>query len=93
MILITGDTHGDLTRFGKRAVKKLKKNDALIICGDFGFIWDGSAAEKKRLQHPFRRGSSRKFRGASEVRNGGVVRRPYPSYQRKFKAAYERSGF
>ena len=48
MILITGDTHGDLTRFGKRAVKKLKKNDALIICGDFGFIWDGSAAEKKR---------------------------------------------
>lgn len=50
MILITGDTHGDLTRFGKRAVKKLKKNDALIICGDFGFIWDGSAAEKKRLK-------------------------------------------
>lgn len=50
MILITGDTHGDLTRFNKRAVKKLKKNDALIICGDFGFIWDGSKAEKKRLK-------------------------------------------
>ncbi len=50
MILITGDTHGDLTRFNKRAVKKLKKNDALIICGDFGFVWDGSKAEKKRLK-------------------------------------------
>lgn len=50
MILITGDTHGDLTRFSKRAIKKLKKNDALIICGDFGFIWDGSNAEKKRLK-------------------------------------------
>lgn len=50
MILITGDTHGDLTRFNKKAVKKLKKNDSLIICGDFGFIWDGSAAEKKRLK-------------------------------------------
>lgn len=50
MILITGDTHGDMTRFGKKAVKKLKKNDSLIICGDFGFIWDGSKAEKKRLK-------------------------------------------
>ena len=50
MILITGDTHGDMTRFGKKAVKKLKKNDTLIICGDFGFIWDGSKAEQKRLK-------------------------------------------
>lgn len=50
MILITGDTHGDLTRFSHKAIKKLKKADTLIICGDFGFIWDGSKAEKKRLK-------------------------------------------
>lgn len=50
MILITGDTHGDLSRFGKKQVKRLKKNDTLIICGDFGFIWDGSKAEKHRLK-------------------------------------------
>lgn len=50
MILITGDTHGDMTRFGSKRIKLLKKNDSLIICGDFGFIWDGSKAEKHRLK-------------------------------------------
>lgn len=50
MILITGDTHGDLTRFGNKLLKKLKKDDTLIICGDFGFIWDGSKAEQSRLK-------------------------------------------
>lgn len=51
MILITGDTHGDMTRFAKKPIKALKKNDSLIICGDFGFVWDGSRAEKSRLKH------------------------------------------
>ena len=50
MIYITGDTHADLTRFKNPALRKLKKNDALIICGDFGFIWDGSLKEKKLLK-------------------------------------------
>lgn len=46
MIYVTGDTHGDLAKFKKA---KLKKGDTLIICGDFGFVWDGSAQEKKNL--------------------------------------------
>lgn len=46
MIFVTGDTHGDLS---KLKVSKLKKGDTLIICGDFGFVWDGSAEELKRL--------------------------------------------
>lgn len=50
MIYITGDTHADFTRFKAPALRKLKKNDALIICGDFGFIWDGSPKEKKLLK-------------------------------------------
>ena len=50
MVYITGDTHGDLSRFETAAAKKLKKGDTLIVLGDFGFVWDGSAAEKKRLQ-------------------------------------------
>lgn len=50
MILVTGDTHGDISRFKRKELKKLKKGDALIICGDFGFIWDGSPEEKKRLK-------------------------------------------
>ena len=47
MILITGDTHGDLSRFKKKELKKLRKNDTLIICGDFGFVWNGSKTEQR----------------------------------------------
>ena len=50
MIYITGDTHADFGRFKNPLLRKLKKNDALIICGDFGFIWDGSPGEKKLLK-------------------------------------------
>ena len=50
MIYVTGDTHADIGRFKTRAVKRLKKNDTLIVCGDFGFVWNGSREEKKLLQ-------------------------------------------
>ena len=49
MIYITGDTHADFSRFKNPMLRKLKKQDALIICGDFGFIWDGSPKEQKLL--------------------------------------------
>jgi len=48
LIYITGDTHGDLTRFKK--LRRLKKGDFLIICGDFGFIWNGSKKERRLLK-------------------------------------------
>ncbi len=51
MIFITGDTHGDMNRFLNPAVKKFKKADMLIICGDFGFIWSGDKKEKKVLEY------------------------------------------
>lgn len=50
MIYITGDIHADFTRFESRAIKRLKKDDHLIICGDFGFIWKGSQEEQKILK-------------------------------------------
>jgi len=50
MVYITGDIHGDLDRFKQKAAKKLKKNDYLIVCGDFGFIWDNSKKEKQILK-------------------------------------------
>lgn len=50
MIYVTGDVHGDLSRFGDKRLRKLKKGDSLIICGDFGLIWDGSDKEKKILK-------------------------------------------
>lgn len=50
MIVIMGDTHGDLKRFDHKAVKKLKKKDFLIILGDFGFMWNGSDEENKIIK-------------------------------------------
>ena len=50
MIYVTGDTHGDETRF--KQFKKLfpKRRDHLLVCGDFGFVWDGSGQEQKLLK-------------------------------------------
>ncbi|MBE6839130.1 MAG: hypothetical protein E7507_06285 [Ruminococcus sp.] len=50
MIGITGDLHADLTRFKHKNLRKLKKNDYLIICGDFGCIWQGGKKEKRILK-------------------------------------------
>ncbi len=50
MIYVTGDMHGDISRLRSRSARRLKKNDYLIICGDFGFIWDGSERERRLLK-------------------------------------------
>jgi predicted phosphodiesterase len=50
MIYITGDLHGDIARFKSKAFRKLKKNDTLIVLGDFGFLWEGGRAEEKLLR-------------------------------------------
>lgn len=50
LICITGDMHGDYSRFHDSKINKLKKGDILIVCGDFGFVWDGSKKEKQILK-------------------------------------------
>lgn len=50
MICITGDIHADFERLKHKSIRKLRKNDYLIICGDFGFIWDGSKKERALLK-------------------------------------------
>ena len=50
MVYITGDTHGDPERLSKSALKELQEGDTLIVCGDFGFVWDNSKAEQKILK-------------------------------------------
>ena len=43
MIYITGDTHGDFTRFSAKRLRRtgleLTQEDYIIICGDFGLCW------------------------------------------------------
>lgn len=51
-IYVTGDLHGDFSRFepGRFPVlDTLSKRDYVIVCGDFGGVWDGSAREQRRL--------------------------------------------
>lgn len=50
MIYITGDIHGEYSRFENKKLKKLSENDCLIVCGDFGFVWDNSEKEKHLLK-------------------------------------------
>ena len=49
MIFITGDTHADFNlRLGKRFFPATAE-DYLIICGDFGGVWDDSPSERHWL--------------------------------------------
>lgn len=50
MLYITGDLHGDPARFQDKFLRTLKKGDSLIVCGDFGFVWDGSKQEQSLLK-------------------------------------------
>lgn len=50
MVYITGDTHGEFSRFRHPLLKKAGPDDVLIICGDFGFFWSDSKQEQKLRQ-------------------------------------------
>lgn len=44
MIYITGDTHGEYFDLMNRISEyRMKKDDIVIVCGDFGFVWDTPA--------------------------------------------------
>lgn len=47
---ITGDMHGDLY-FSQIFKARRRGLTHLIVCGDFGYIWDGSIKEQKRLDY------------------------------------------
>jgi len=50
LIYVTGDIHGEVERFSEKEIKRLKKQDTLIVLGDFGFLWSGDKAEQKKLK-------------------------------------------
>lgn len=53
MIYVTGDTHGNFERFDKDGVPELyagTEKKYMIICGDFGGIWDDSYNNLKKIQ-------------------------------------------
>lgn len=90
MIYITGDTHGEFTRFGNRHMKakglELTDKDCVIICGDFGLCWENNATFRWECQFfedkPFKvlwvQGNHENYDFISEFEieewNGGKVR-------------------
>lgn len=49
MLFVTGDTHGDFTRFSTENFpeqKEMTKDDYVVICGDFGGIWNKDSESK-----------------------------------------------
>lgn len=53
MIYITGDTHSDFSRFTEENFhiqKEMTKEDYVIICGDFGGIWNFKEESKKESE-------------------------------------------
>lgn len=57
MVYVTGDMHGELERLYSKDFLHLKKGDTLIVCGDFGYIFDGGKTEKQVINYL----SKRKF--------------------------------
>ncbi len=51
MVYVTGDIHGDIDRLFDREWRKLKRNDTVIVCGDFGFLWDGDEKERDVIKY------------------------------------------
>ena len=50
MIYITGDCHCNFERFNTENFpeqKEMTKDDYVIICGDFGGVWDKDASGKE----------------------------------------------
>lgn len=79
-IFITGDTHGDFSRFEKSRFPEqdaLTKDDVVIICGDFGGGWDGGPGEQA-LHHGVRLGQPRELRPVGNVSRQRVAQRQGP---------------
>ncbi len=51
MIYVTGDMHGDIDRLFDKEWRKLKPGDTVIVCGDFGFLWNGDKEEKEVIKY------------------------------------------
>ena len=48
-IFVTGDCHSDFRKFNSSCFpvhSELDKDDYVIICGDFGAVWDNSKSDR-----------------------------------------------
>ena len=93
MLYATGDTHGNFTRFLPEYFPEqaeMTRDDYVLICGDFGGVWDDSSKERRTLDRlealPFTilfvSGNHENFdllaHYPTEQWNGGIVQRIRP---------------
>lgn len=50
MFFVTGDVHGNIRDFTERKYGHVKKNDHIIVCGDFGLLWTGAKDELRNIE-------------------------------------------
>ena len=50
-VYVTGDMHGSIDRLYDRGFRKLKSGDTLLVCGDFGYIFNGSKTESQVVNY------------------------------------------
>ena len=94
MLYLTGDTHGDFHRFSSRAFpeqKTMTREDTVLICGDFGGLWDDSPRCRHLLDELERRPFTTAFVDGNhenfdlldalpeERWNGGMIHRLRPN--------------
>ena len=51
MIFVTGDMHADPGRFSMENFpeqKEMTRNDYMVICGDFGLLWDKEESKREK---------------------------------------------
>ena len=49
MVYITGDTHSEFERFSSRRFpqqKEMTRADYLVVCGDFGGVWENCSHQR-----------------------------------------------
>lgn len=52
MLYVTGDTHGDFSRFKKfKKDKELTKDDYVLILGDAGILWTEDLHNRRTIKH------------------------------------------
>jgi hypothetical protein len=50
LFFVTGDVHGDLKDFNSRKFGRIKKTDYVVVCGDFGLLWNGTKDELRAIE-------------------------------------------
>ena len=51
MIFVTGDIHAEPERFSMKNFpqqQEMTRNDYLVICGDFGLVWDKEESKREK---------------------------------------------